>query len=70
MRLVRVNSSDPDLLLELLDLMADCGRRQIELGGRAGEAQMPSRRLDGAERARSRDVSSHLRIFKGYYQIK
>src|SRR4029077_3817685 len=45
-----------ETFLEMADLMADRRRRQVELGGRAGEAQMPRRRLEGAQRMQRRQT--------------
>src|SRR5258707_9414006 len=49
-----------ETLLEMTDLMADRRRRQVELGSRAGEAQMPRRRLEGAQRMQRRQTGHRL----------
>ncbi len=50
-------------LLEMADLMADRRRRQVELGGRPGEAQMPRRRLEGAQRMQRREGGHASRAY-------
>ena len=52
---------DPELLLDLLDLMADRGRRQAELVRGAGEIQHAGRRLEGPQRAGAGHVRVHDR---------
>jgi len=41
--------ANPQFLLEPPDLMADRGLRDVQFGSRIGEAQMPGRRLEGAQ---------------------
>ena len=45
-RLVRTNSTTPELVLDFLDLMADRRRRQPELVGRAREIEMAGGRVE------------------------
>ena len=44
----------PELLLEPADLVAERRRRDVQLLGRLGEAQMPGDRLEGAQRIERR----------------
>ena len=45
---------DANLLLQSADLMAECGRRHMQLVGGAREAQMPGDRLEGPQRVERR----------------
>ena len=49
----------PEFLLEPPDLMADRGLGDVQLGRREGEAEVPGRRLEGAQSIERRQSSSH-----------
>ena len=50
---------DAEFLLEPPDLMADRGLRDVELGGCRREAQMPGRRLEGAQSIQGGQPGGH-----------
>ncbi len=50
----------PEFLLETFDLMADRGLRDVELGRRLREAQMPGGGLEGAQSIERRQSGGHF----------
>jgi hypothetical protein len=54
-----VEEHDAQLLLDLLDLIADGGRRQAELVGGAREIEMPPRRFQRPQRTRPGQRPAH-----------
>ena len=57
--MLAIEQPDPELGLERLDLMADRALRDEQLGGRASEALVPCRRLEGAQRVQWRKALPH-----------
>ena len=55
--------ADAELFLQPLDLMADRGLRDVQLGRRLREAQMPGGGLEGAQSIQRRQPGGHLLQF-------
>src|ERR1700716_108728 len=56
--------ADAQLFLQPLDLMADRGLRDVQLGGRLGKAQMPGGRLKSPQSIERRQSCCHLPPFR------
>jgi hypothetical protein len=54
--------------LERLDLVADRGRRDVQLGRRLGEAEVPAGRFEGPESVQGRERSSHW-LYRNFSSI-
>ena len=52
--------ADPEFLFQPFDLMADRGLRDVQLGRRLREAQMPGRGLEGAQSVQRRQPGGHF----------
>ena len=56
--------ANAELFLQPLDLVADRGLRDVQLGGGLGETQMPGRGLEGAQSIQRRQPCCHSGIPK------
>src|SRR5437899_12096678 len=54
--------ANAELFLQPLDLVADRGLRDVQLGGGLGETQMPGRGLEGAQSIQRRQPGGHSGI--------
>jgi hypothetical protein len=52
---------DPEILLQSVDLMADCGRGDMQLVGGLAEAHIPGRRFKSPKCAQRRQMAIHIR---------